>query len=168
MTYTSVHLEKRCSAVVIFEDASTRGCDLNKVAKRLCWDHVSAWLFSCGFVLCLQSIFHSFWAHTVFNLFFLTNYTFELYLLYPIKELHSHYAFLQIFTIGGASWTLDPSMEVVNCKVKQQVYFSCCLTLLATKISYELKSSNYQCRNLNHRNLLFLIEFRFCSPDLYF
>ena len=31
---------------------------------------------------------------------------------------HWHYAFLQIFTIGGASWTLDPSMEAANCKTK--------------------------------------------------
>ena len=31
---------------------------------------------------------------------------------------HSHYASQQIFTIGGASWTLDPSMEAVNCKIK--------------------------------------------------
>ena len=33
------------------------------------------------------------------------------------RILHGHYAFLQKFC-GGASWTLDPSKEVVNCKTK--------------------------------------------------
>ena len=29
-----------------------------------------------------------------------------------------HYAFPQIFTVGGASWTSDPSNKAVNCKIK--------------------------------------------------
>ena len=32
--------------------------------------------------------------------------------------LYHKYALPQIFTIGGASWTLDPSVETVNCKIK--------------------------------------------------
>ena len=32
--------------------------------------------------------------------------------------MHGHYAFPQLFTVGGVSWTSDPSMEAVNCKIK--------------------------------------------------
>ena len=46
---------------------------------------------------------------------------------------------------------------------KQQVYFSCCLTFLTTVVSHEVKSSNYQCRNLNRIKLItvVLIEITF-------
>ena len=30
-------------------------CDFNKVAKQLCWNRTSAWLFSCKFVACFQN-----------------------------------------------------------------------------------------------------------------
>ena len=36
-------------------------------------------------------------------------------------QFHSHYAFPQIFIEGDTSWTLDPSMEVVNCKNWQTI-----------------------------------------------
>ena len=46
-----------CSADVlqIVGGLSVRGCDFNKVAKRLCCDRASA-LFSCGFASSFQSI----------------------------------------------------------------------------------------------------------------
>ena len=31
--------------------------DFNKVAKQLCWNHASAWLFSCTFVAYFQNTF---------------------------------------------------------------------------------------------------------------
>ena len=34
---------------------------------------------------------------------------------------------------------------------KQQVYFSCCLTLVTTAVLHEVKSSNYRSQNLNHQ-----------------
>ena len=34
------------------------------------------------------------------------------------KSQHGHFAFLQVITAGGASWTLGPSMEAVSCKIK--------------------------------------------------
>ena len=38
---------------------------------------------------------------------------------YLISELAKPcYAFQLKFSVGGASWTLNPSKEVVNCKVK--------------------------------------------------
>ena len=41
---------------------------------------------------------------------------------YPISELAPSLCFpadiLHTFSLGGASWTLDPSKEVVNCKIK--------------------------------------------------
>ena len=43
------------------------------------------------------------------------------------------------------------SGELQDKTCKQQVYFSCCLTLLTTAVSHEVKSSNYRCRNLNHQ-----------------
>ena len=68
----------------IFWGVSLRGYDFNKVAKRFCWDHASALLFSCWLVSCLQSIFLEKTSGrlilcTIFNLywFFLINYTFE-------------------------------------------------------------------------------------------
>ena len=38
-------------------------------------------------------------------------------LSYKLNE-HGHYAFPKIFSVGDVSWTLDPSMEAVNCKIK--------------------------------------------------
>ena len=38
-------------------------------------------------------------------------------LSYKLNE-HGHYAFPKIFSVGGVSWTWDPSMEAVNCKMK--------------------------------------------------
>ena len=38
-------------------------------------------------------------------------------LSYKLNE-HGHYAFPKIFSVGDVSWTLDPSMEAVNCKMK--------------------------------------------------
>ena len=51
---------------------------------------------------------------------------------------------------------------------KQQVYFSCCLTFLTTVVSHEIKSSNYQCRNLNRIKLItvVLIEITFSTAIL--
>ena len=37
------------------------------------------------------------------------------------------------------------SGELQDKTCKQQVYFSCCLTLLTTAVSHEVKSSNYRC-----------------------
>ena len=74
-------------------------------------------------------------------------------------------AFPQTFTVGGASWTSDPSMEAENCKIKPASMFQ--LTFLPTTISYELKKSNYLYQNLDNRNLLFLIEIPYSRPDLH-
>ena len=41
----------------IFEGVSVRGCDFNKVARRLCRDSASALVYSCGSVSYLRSIF---------------------------------------------------------------------------------------------------------------
>ena len=51
---------------------------------------------------------------------------------------------------------------------KQQVYFSCCLSFLTTVVSHEVKSSNYQCRNLNRIKLItvVLIEITFSTASL--
>ena len=46
------------------------------------------------------------------------------------------------------------SNELQNKTCKQQVYFSSCVTLLPTVVSYEVKSSNYRCQNSNHRNFV--------------
>ena len=45
-----------------------------------------------------------------FSLTSLTNTRFQ--------SWHGHYAFQQKFSVGGASWTLDPNNEAVNCKTK--------------------------------------------------
>lgn len=34
------------------------------------------------------------------------------------QSQHAYYAFLHIFTIGGATWTLDPNIEAANFKIK--------------------------------------------------
>ena len=47
---------------------------------------------------------------------------------------HGHYAFSQIFTAGGASCNLNPSMEAVDCKIKL-ARKSC----LSVTVSLELK-----------------------------
>lgn len=50
--YTVIYTENTPLWVV-----SVRGCDSSKVAKWLCWDRASTWLFSCEFTSCMQSIF---------------------------------------------------------------------------------------------------------------
>ena len=52
----------------------------------------------------------------------------------------SHRYFQQVVEVG--LWTLA---------CKQQVYFSCCLTLLTIAVSHEVKCSKYRCRNFNHQ-----------------
>ena len=37
---------------------------------------------------------------------------------HAIWSHHCHYAFPQMFTVGGASWTFNPSIEVLNFKIK--------------------------------------------------
>ena len=71
----------------IFGGLFVRGCYFDKVAKRLCCDCASAFLFSCELASCLRSIFlgesqeDCFWTeiilYRVFNLFFLMKYTFK-------------------------------------------------------------------------------------------
>ena len=34
------------------------------------------------------------------------------------QSKHSHFAFQQAFSVGGASWIFDPSKEAVKCKKK--------------------------------------------------
>ena len=36
------------------------------------------------------------------------------------RSQHGHYAFQQKFSLGGASWTFNPSKEAVNCKIKHR------------------------------------------------
>ena len=48
----------------------------------------------------------------------------------------------------------NESSEFQDKTCKQQVYFSCCITLLTTVVSCKVKSSNYRCQNLNHRNFV--------------
>ena len=59
------------------------------------------------------------------------------------RSKHGHYAFLQIFPVGGASLTLDPSMKAVNCMTilenNKFILVASCLTFLSTAIWYELK-----------------------------
>ena len=43
------------------------------------------------------------------------------------------------------------SGELQDKTCKWQVYFSCCLTLLTTAVSHEVKSSYYRCQNFNHQ-----------------
>ena len=66
--------------LLIFGGLSVRGCNFNKVAKRLCWDRVSAYSFLVGLLHVWRASFlktsleDCFWA---FNLLFLISYTFE-------------------------------------------------------------------------------------------
>lgn len=56
----------------------------------------------------------------------------------------STYTFAQIATIGVGRLTLDfGSGGLQEKKLKQQVCFRCCVTLLPTAITYELKGTNY-------------------------
>ena len=44
---------------------------------------------------------------------FLNKYLFNTW----FRHYRGHYALPQIFTVGGATWSLDPSMEAVNCEI---------------------------------------------------
>ena len=56
-------------------------------------------------------------------------------------------------------------MEAVNCKIKLANNKFILVNVLAYTISYELKTSHYRCRKMNNRNLLFIIEITFDSPQ---
>ena len=58
---------------------------------------------------------------------------------WKLKKSQTGYASSEIFIVGSAGWTLDPSMEAVNCKknlAEQSLFW---LTFSPTTISYELK-----------------------------
>ena len=79
---------------------------------------------------------------------------------------HGHYAFPQTFSVGGVSWTLDPSNEAVNSKTKHAnnklaVWYS-----YLQQLHIDEKTSNYRCQNKNHENLLFFTVIIFSSPGL--
>ena len=65
-------------------------------------------------------------------------------------------------------WTLAWKYRsgALKYKTYKQVYFSCCLILLSTTTSHRLKKNNFPCRNLSHRNLLFLLWITFSSLPL--
>ena len=58
------------------------------------------------------------------------------------RRSHGHYGFPRIFNVVNASWTLNPSMKAVNCKIKlsnNKFILVTVWTLMSLTISYELK-----------------------------
>ena len=93
-------------------------------------------------------------------------HVFALYFgLSPISEL-ARPLFFPTFSVDGASWTSEPGMIVANWKLTNEFFFSFCLIFLSPITSHRLKKDSIWCRNLNHRNLLFLLYITFNSPDL--
>ena len=74
---------------------------------------------------------------------------------------------VELWTLARKRWTF----YLANKTCRQQVYLSCCLTLLTTAVSHEVKGSNYRCRNFNHQTYyiqyIVLIKITFDSADLY-
>ena len=72
----------------------------------------------------------------------------------PFLELAQLFFFTMDICCRWCKLNFEPSLgsgELQDKTCKQQVYFSCCLTLLTTAVSHEVKSSNYRCRNFNHQ-----------------
>ena len=62
-------------------------------------------------------------------------------------------------------WALAWELQTLI-QTYKKVYFSSCLVFFSKTTAHRLKKNSFPCRNLNHSNLLFLIEIAFSSPDL--
>ena len=65
-----------------------------------------------------------------------------------LSKIFSHYAFQQIFSMGRASWTLDPCKD--DKTYEQKVWY---LIFLPTTTSNQRKKNNFRCQNKSIENL---------------
>ena len=105
MTYRS-SLPDVCSWKRVFCGIATnfrvRGCDFNKVAKRLFWNYASARLLSCGFASCLENTSGELILSTdnFILLAIIYNYEFHVNMCYNLQPVHNELTLIYIYLIN--------------------------------------------------------------------